>query len=99
MFLSVLSGWIWTKESQQEIQRVKDECSKDVSAIKSELEARYQETLTETRRAAATLELELEKEKQRGEGYRHAIVSQRQQLVVEQKKLQQVKKTYRALCF
>uniref|UniRef100_A0A8C7Z193 Coiled-coil domain containing 127a n=2 Tax=Oryzias sinensis TaxID=183150 RepID=A0A8C7Z193_9TELE len=81
--------WIWTKESQQEIQRVKDEYSKDVSAVKSELEARYQETLTETRRAAATLELELEKEKQRGEGYRHAIVSQRQQLVVEQKKLQQ----------
>ncbi|KAF6716196.1 Coiled-coil domain-containing protein 127 [Oryzias melastigma] len=42
--------WIWTKESQQEIQRVKDECNKDVSTVKSELEARYQETLTERRR-------------------------------------------------
>ncbi|RVE62453.1 hypothetical protein OJAV_G00157560 [Oryzias javanicus] len=85
--------WIWTKESQQEIQRVKDECKKDVSTVKSELEARYQETLTERRRTAATLELELEKEKQKVEGYRQAFVSQSQQLVVERKKLQQERDT------
>lgn len=99
MLTSVFSGWIWTKESQQEIQRVKDECNKDVSTVKSELEARYQETLTERRRTAATLELELEKEKQKVEGYRQAFVSQSQQLVVERKQLQQVKKTCRACCF
>lgn len=85
------SGWIWTKESQREIQRVKAQYDKDVSTIKCEMEARYRETLTERRRAAATLELELEKERQRVRGYKQALVSQSQQLMEERKQLQQVK--------
>lgn len=85
------SGWIWTKESQREIQRVKAQYDKDVSTIKCEMEARYRETLTERRRAAATLELELEKERQRVKGYKQALVSQSQQLMEERKQLQQVK--------
>ncbi|KAF3691629.1 Coiled-coil domain-containing protein 127 [Channa argus] len=80
--------WIWTRESQREIQRVKDEYEKDVSIIKREMEARYQETLTERRRAAATLELELEKERQRVRGYKQALISQSQQLMEERKQLQ-----------
>uniref|UniRef100_A0A3Q3W3M4 Uncharacterized protein n=1 Tax=Mola mola TaxID=94237 RepID=A0A3Q3W3M4_MOLML len=81
--------WIWTRESQREIQEVKAQYDKDVSIIKSEMEARYRETLTERRRAAATLELELEKERQRVKGYRQALVSQSQQLMEERKQLQQ----------
>ncbi|XP_051262275.1 coiled-coil domain-containing protein 127 [Dicentrarchus labrax] len=80
--------WIWTKESQREIQNVKAQYDKDVSTIKSEMEARYRETLTERRRAAATLELELEKERQRVKGYKQALVSQSQQLMEERKQLQ-----------
>lgn len=85
------SGWIWTKESQREIQKVKAQYDKDVSTIKNEMEVKYRETLTERRRAAATLELELEKERQRVKGYKLALVSQSQQLMEERKQLQQVK--------
>lgn len=81
--------WIWTRESQREIQKVQAQYNKDVSAIRSEMEARYRETLTERRRAAATLELELEKERQRVKGYRQALISQSQQLMEERKQLQQ----------
>lgn len=55
------------------------------------MEAKYRETLTERRRAAAVLELELEKEKQRVAGYRQALISQSQQLMEERRRLQQVK--------
>ncbi|XP_026226677.1 coiled-coil domain-containing protein 127 [Anabas testudineus] len=81
--------WIWTRESQREIQNVKAQYDKDVFTIKSEMEARYRETLTERRRAAAVLELELEKERQRVRGYKQALISQSQQLMEERKQLQQ----------
>ncbi|XP_074538869.1 coiled-coil domain-containing protein 127a isoform X2 [Halichoeres trimaculatus] len=81
--------WIWTKESQREIQKVKAQYDKDVSTIKEEMESRYRETLTERRRAAALLELELEKERQRVKGYKQAMVSQSQNLMEERKQLQQ----------
>lgn len=54
------------------------------------MEAQYQETLTERRRAVAVLELELEKERQRVKGYKQALISQSQQLMKERKQLQQV---------
>lgn len=85
-----LSGWIWSRESQREIQKVKAQYEEDVSTIRSEMEERYRETLTERRRAAATLELELEKERQRVTGYKRALISHSQQLMEERKQLQQV---------
>ncbi|KAM6994467.1 LOW QUALITY PROTEIN: coiled-coil domain-containing protein 127-like [Tautogolabrus adspersus] len=81
--------WIWTKESQREIQKVKAQYDNDVSTIKNKMEEKYRETLTERRRAAALLELELEKEKQRVKGYKQALVSQSQNLMEERKQLQQ----------
>nr|XP_020452898.1 coiled-coil domain-containing protein 127 [Monopterus albus] len=81
--------WIWTRDSQREIQKVKSQFDMDVSTVKSEMEARYRETLTERSRAVATLELELEKERQRVKGYKQAIISQSQQLIEERKQLQQ----------
>ncbi|XP_034385095.1 coiled-coil domain-containing protein 127a [Cyclopterus lumpus] len=81
--------WIWSRESQREIQKVKDQYDNDVSTLKSEMEARYRDTLTERRRAAATLELELEKERQRVKGYKQALISQSQQLMEERKQLHQ----------
>ena len=59
--------------------------------MRDEMEARYRETLTERRRAAAKLELELEKERLRVKGYKQALISQSQQLMEERKQLQQVK--------
>lgn len=81
--------WIWSRESQREIQKVKAQYEEDVSTIRSEMEERYRETLTERRRAAATLELELEKERQRVTGYKRALISHSQQLMEERKQLQQ----------
>uniref|UniRef100_A0A3P8VTZ0 Coiled-coil domain containing 127a n=1 Tax=Cynoglossus semilaevis TaxID=244447 RepID=A0A3P8VTZ0_CYNSE len=81
--------WIWTRESQREIQNAKAQYDKDVSLIKSEMEARYRATLTESHRKAATLELELEKEKQKVKGYRQALISQSQHQMEQQKQLQQ----------
>ncbi|KAM8869672.1 coiled-coil domain-containing protein 127-like [Spinachia spinachia] len=81
--------WIWTRESQREIQKVKDQYNKDVSALTREMEAQYRDTLTETRRAAATLELQLEKERQRVKGYKQAMLSHSQRLQEEQKCLSQ----------
>ncbi|XP_037129990.1 coiled-coil domain-containing protein 127a [Syngnathus acus] len=81
--------WIWTRESQREIEKVKSKYNKDVFLVKSELESRYEETLTERRRALASLELELEKERQRVKGYKQAMISQSHLLVEERKHLQQ----------
>lgn len=86
-----MTGWIWTKESQKEIQEVKAKYDKDLSVIKSEMEANYRETLKERCKAVATLELELEKERQRVKGYKQAMASQAQLLVEQRKQLQLVK--------
>ncbi|XP_013879631.1 coiled-coil domain-containing protein 127 isoform X2 [Austrofundulus limnaeus] len=80
--------WIWTRESQSEIQRVKAQYDKDVATVKSDMEARYRDTLTESCRAVATLELELEKERQRVKGYQQALVSHSQHLIQERKQLE-----------
>ncbi|KTG31977.1 hypothetical protein cypCar_00022362 [Cyprinus carpio] len=60
-------GWIWTRESQSQIQDVKNKYASDMAAITRDLELKYRETLTENRRTAAHLEVELEKERQREE--------------------------------
>lgn len=90
--LTTSTGWIWSRESQREIQESKAKFEKDVVTIKSDLEARYRETLTERRRAVASLELQVEKERQRVSGYKQALASQSQHLVDERKKLQKVKR-------
>ncbi|KAM3873433.1 coiled-coil domain-containing protein 127-like [Diretmus argenteus] len=80
---------MWTRESQREIQKVKVQYNEDVSTIRSEMEARYQETPKERHRAVAMLDLDLEKERQRVKGYKQALVSQSQKLMEERKQLQQ----------
>lgn len=90
LVLTTFAGWIWSRESQREIQESKAKFDKDVITIKSDLEARYKETLTERRKAVASLELQLEKEKQRVSGYKQALASQSQHLMDERRKLQKV---------
>uniref|UniRef100_A0A1A8QGS4 Coiled-coil domain containing 127 n=2 Tax=Nothobranchius TaxID=28779 RepID=A0A1A8QGS4_9TELE len=81
--------WIWTRESLREIEKVKAQYDRDVYTIQSDMDARYRDTLTESRRAAATLELELEKERQRVKGYQQALVSHSQHLIQERKQMEQ----------
>lgn len=82
-------GWIWTRESQSQIQDMKNKYDSDMAVITKDLELKYRETLTENRRTAAHLEIELEKERQRVQGYRKALISQSQQLIEERKQLHQ----------
>ncbi|KAM9798504.1 coiled-coil domain-containing protein 127a [Neosynchiropus ocellatus] len=84
--------WIWERDSQKELQKVKSQYEKEVTTMKSELEARYRETFTEQRRSLVQLEVQLEKEKQRVEGFKNAMLTQNQRLMQERKLLQEEQK-------
>ncbi|TRY95552.1 hypothetical protein DNTS_004048 [Danionella cerebrum] len=81
--------WIWSRESQNQIQDMKKKYESNVEAISKDLEMKHSETLRENQRTAAHLALELEKERQRVQGYRSSLISQSQQLLEERKQLQQ----------
>lgn len=75
--------WIWSRESQKEIQGARLQYDQEVSSLTAHLETKYRHSLTESRRDAAVLELELEKERQRVQGYRQALASQSRRLTEE----------------
>lgn len=80
--------WIWSRESQKEITKAKEEFKKDAASIQKDLEVKYHENLVENRRTIAHLELELEKQQQRVESYKNALISQSHQLVEAQKHIE-----------
>ncbi|XP_043921052.1 coiled-coil domain-containing protein 127 [Protopterus annectens] len=80
--------WIWSRESQKEITKAKEEFKKDVDSIQKDLEMKYRENLIENRRTVARLELEIEKQQQRVESYKSALISQSHKLVEERKLLE-----------
>ncbi|XP_026865306.1 coiled-coil domain-containing protein 127a isoform X2 [Electrophorus electricus] len=80
--------WIWTRESEKQIEKVKGQFEQDMAALTKDLELKYKDTVAQSRRTAALLELELEKERQRVQGYRKALAAQSQQLLEERKRLQ-----------
>ncbi|XP_042632256.1 coiled-coil domain-containing protein 127-like [Cyprinus carpio] len=75
--------WIWSKESQKEIEEAKVKYEKSIETIQKDLDVKYRQTLSESRRETAQLELDLEKEKLRVHGYRQALASQSRQLEEE----------------
>ncbi|XP_073678444.1 coiled-coil domain-containing protein 127b [Garra rufa] len=77
--------WIWSKESQKEIEEAKVKYEKTIKTIQKDLDVKYRQTLSEDRRETAHLELDLEKEKQRAHGYRQALASQSRQLEEERR--------------
>ncbi|CAL8261438.1 unnamed protein product [Boreogadus saida] len=81
--------WIWSRESQREIDEVKVRHNEQVSSIRTEMEKKYGHSLIEVRRAAALLEIQVETEKQRVEGYKKAMQSHRLQMMDEKKHLKQ----------
>lgn len=84
-----MSGWIWSRESQKEIEKEKEACRQRTAAFQRDLEARYHATISESRRAVARLSLELEKEQNRTTSYREALISQGRKMVEEKKLLEQ----------
>uniref|UniRef100_A0A8C3VX40 Coiled-coil domain containing 127 n=1 Tax=Catagonus wagneri TaxID=51154 RepID=A0A8C3VX40_9CETA len=81
--------WIWSRESQKEIEKEKEACRQRTAAFQRDLEARYHATISESRRAVAQLSLELEKEQKRTTSYREALISQGRKMVEEKKLLEQ----------
>ncbi|XP_037386125.1 coiled-coil domain-containing protein 127 [Talpa occidentalis] len=81
--------WIWSRESQKEVERERDACRQSTVAFQRDLEAKYGAALSESRRALAQLSLELEKEQNRTASYREALISQGRKLVEEKKLLEQ----------
>ncbi|XP_003802051.1 coiled-coil domain-containing protein 127 [Otolemur garnettii] len=81
--------WIWSRESQKEVEREREAYRQQTAAFQQDLEAKYHAVISENRRAVAHLSLELEKEKNRAASYREALISQGRKLVEEKKLLEQ----------
>lgn len=81
--------WIWSRESQKEIEKEREAYRQRTAAFQRELEAHYHAVISENRRAVAQLSLELEKEQNRTASYREALISQGRKLVEEKKLLEQ----------
>uniref|UniRef100_A0A8D0L985 Coiled-coil domain containing 127 n=1 Tax=Sphenodon punctatus TaxID=8508 RepID=A0A8D0L985_SPHPU len=81
--------WIWSRESQKEIEKEKQEHYRKLTSLQRALESKYRDIITENRRTVAHLELELEKEHNRAQSYREALVSQTRKLIEERKILDQ----------
>ncbi|XP_053069891.1 coiled-coil domain-containing protein 127 isoform X1 [Acinonyx jubatus] len=82
-------GWIWSRESQKEIEKEREAYRQRTAAFQRDLEAKYHAVISENRRAVAHLSLELEKEQNRTTSYREALISQGRKLVEEKKLLEQ----------
>ncbi|XP_024056289.1 coiled-coil domain-containing protein 127 [Terrapene carolina triunguis] len=81
--------WIWSRESQKEIEKEKKEYYRRLTSVQRDLESKYRDIITENRRTVAHLELELEKEHNRTLSYREALISQSRKLVEERRVLEQ----------
>ncbi|XP_020841338.1 coiled-coil domain-containing protein 127 isoform X2 [Phascolarctos cinereus] len=81
--------WIWSRESQKEIEKERKAYQQKAIAFQQDLEAKYRDIISENRRAVAHLSVELEKEHNRTTSYREALISQGRKLVEERKLLEQ----------
>ncbi|XP_036871504.2 coiled-coil domain-containing protein 127 [Manis javanica] len=81
--------WIWSRESQKEIEKEREAYHRRTAAFQQDLEAKYHVMISENRRTVAQLSLELEKEQNRTASYREALISQGRKLVEEKKLLEQ----------
>ncbi|XP_045299573.1 coiled-coil domain-containing protein 127 [Leopardus geoffroyi] len=81
--------WIWSRESQKEIEKEREAYRQRTAAFQRDLEAKYHAVISENRRAVAHLSLELEKEQNRTTSYREALISQGRKLAEEKKLLEQ----------
>lgn len=81
--------WIWSRESQKEIQKAREAYHRKTTAFQRDLEAKYRTAILENRRAIAQLSLELEKEQNRTTSFREALISQGHKLAEEKKLLEQ----------
>ncbi len=56
--LCYVLGWIWSKESQKEIEEAKVKYEKTIKTIQKDLNVKYRQTVSENLRETAQLELD-----------------------------------------
>ncbi|XP_067837028.1 coiled-coil domain-containing protein 127-like [Heptranchias perlo] len=81
--------WIWSRESQKEIEQVKAACKNTIDTTEKDLKLKYQDVIVRNRRSLAHCELEQEKLKSKVQSYREALLAQSRQLVEERRQLEQ----------
>ncbi|XP_078072662.1 coiled-coil domain-containing protein 127-like [Mustelus asterias] len=81
--------WIWSRESQKEIEQVRAACKSTIDTMEKDLKLKYEDTIIQNRRLLAHCELEQEKLKNKVQSYREALSSQSRQLVEERRQLEQ----------
>ncbi|XP_020374175.1 coiled-coil domain-containing protein 127-like [Rhincodon typus] len=81
--------WIWSRESQKEIEKARAECKNIINTTEKDLKMKYEDTILQNRRLLARCELEQEKLKNKVQSYREALLAQSRQLVEERKQLEE----------
>lgn len=84
-----MSSWIWSRESQKEIEKEREAYYRRTTAFQRDLEAKYHVMISENPHAVPQLSLELEKEQNRTASYQEAPISQGRKLVEEKELLEQ----------
>uniref|UniRef100_UPI00398F79AE coiled-coil domain-containing protein 127-like n=1 Tax=Pristiophorus japonicus TaxID=55135 RepID=UPI00398F79AE len=81
--------WIWSRESQKEIEQVRAACKNTIDTTEKDLKLKYEDIIVQNRRSLAKCELEQEKLKSKVQTYREALLAQSRQLVEERRQLEQ----------
>ncbi|XP_051879105.1 coiled-coil domain-containing protein 127-like [Pristis pectinata] len=84
--------WIWSRESQKEIEEVRAACKKSIDTTERDLKLKYEDIIVQNRRSLARCELEQEKLKSKVQSYREALLAQSHRLVEERRQLEQERK-------
>ncbi|XP_072108188.1 coiled-coil domain-containing protein 127-like [Mobula birostris] len=84
--------WIWSRESQKEIEEVKTACKNTIETTEKNLKLMYEDIIVQNRRSLARCELEQEKLRSKVQSYREALSAQSHRLVEERRQLEQERK-------
>lgn len=84
--------WIWSRESQKEIEQERSACKNTIEATEKELKLKYQDVIIQNRKSLARCELEQEKLKSKVQSYHEALSARSRQLVEERQQLEQERK-------
>ncbi|XP_069776742.1 coiled-coil domain-containing protein 127b [Narcine bancroftii] len=85
--------WIWSRESQKEIEQVRAACKNVIDTEEKNLKLKYEDVIVQNRRLLARCELEQEKLKSKVQSYHEALAAQSRRLVEERQQLEQERKS------
>ncbi|XP_078254455.1 coiled-coil domain-containing protein 127-like isoform X2 [Rhinoraja longicauda] len=86
--------WIWSRESQKEIEQERAACKNTIDVTKKNLKLKYGDEIIQNRRSLARCELEQEKLKSKVQSYHDALSAQSHHLVEQRRQLEQERKVF-----